>query len=255
MSSIALEFKPCPFCGREGIIVDSCTDGAFAARCQCGAMGPGKKSKAEAITIWNTREQDMLWNPFHLSARSPDDEFNADFKGNLGTLDFATVLQMLASEDKSGILHVARPHTKSVICLKNGDIIAASDSGGLRLGQLLYHNRMISRKRLYDALRIAQKNNKMIGEVLLTMGYVTRDALKKVIHQQVQKVVLEIFFWREGYFEYKDCMIKFDEHITQSINTMEIIMESVRRIDEWNERKRKKNLIAEKKLLPLPEHE
>lgn len=221
------------------MFLDSYPDDSFAVRCLCGANGPKKTDRREAIEGWNTRDRHLLWNPFRLSIRFPKDILSVDFKGNLDSLDLASVLQMLASGDKTGILNVIREHARSAICLKEGNIIAASDTTGLRLGQILYNNGMISRQRLQEALKAAKKSGRMIGEVLLSMGYVTQDTLKQVIHQQVQEAVLELFFWRDGYFEYRDCVVEFDNDSIQAVSTMEIIMESVRRLDEWDELKRR----------------
>lgn len=221
------------------MFVDSYPDGSFSVRCLCGANGPKRTDKREAIEGWNTRDRHLLWNPFRLLIRFPKDLLSVDFKGNLDSVDLASILQMLSSGDKTGILTVARDHAKSAICLKEGNIIAASDSTGLRLGQILYNNGMISRQRLNEALKSAKKSGRMIGEVLLSMGYVTQETLKQVIHQQVQEAVLELFFWKEGVFEYRDCVVEFDKEGIQAVNTMEIIMESVRRLDEWDELKRK----------------
>ncbi len=232
MSRIIKEFKPCPFCGRIWMNVTPHDDGQFAVHCLCGASGPRKAIKEEAITVWNIRDRHLLWNPFRFSIRFPKDVFSVDLKGNLDTFDFATILQMLAVADKTGILQIVKGHSKSVICLKDGNIIAASDSNGPRLGQILYNKGMISHEKLQNALNMAKQSNKMIGEVLLFMGYVSQDTLKEVIYQQVQDAVIELFFWKEGFFEYRDCLVDFDEKSVQAINTMEIIMESARRIDE-----------------------
>lgn len=244
MSYIVKEFKPCPFCGRIWMSVDPCPDGNFSTRCLCGATGPRKESMTEAIQAWNTRDQHLLWNPFRLSIRFPKNMLSVDFKGELDSVDLPTILQMLSSRGKTGILQVTRGHTKSVICLKNGNIIAASDSNGLRLGQILFRHGMISNKRLQYALKLAKKTNKMLGEVLLFMGYVDQNTLREVVHQQVQEAVLELFFWEEGHFEYRDCLVEFDERGVTQINTMEIVMEAARRMDEWEELKQKKVKLA-----------
>ncbi|MDM8552495.1 DUF4388 domain-containing protein [Desulfobacterales bacterium HSG2] len=232
------EFKPCPFCGRIWMIVDTYSDGSYAVRCPCGTVGPVREDKQGAAKAWNTRGQ-LLWNPFRFSIRFSKDMLSVDLKGKLDSLDFATVLQMLASGNKTGILQAARGHTKSAVCLKDGNIVAASDSNGLRLGQILYNNRRISHEKLRNALRIAKTSNKMIGEVLLLMKYITPETLRQVIRQQVQETVSELFFWKEGYFEYRDCLVEFDERSTREINTMEIILESAREADERDEQKRK----------------
>ncbi len=233
------EFKPCPFCGRIWMSVEPAPAEGFKVRCLCGASGPREPAKETAIKSWNTRDQHLLWNPFRLSIRFPKSVSSVDFKGNLASLDLATVLQTLASREKTGILQVVRHHTKSVIVLKNGNILAASDSKGNRLGQILYNNGMISYKKLQEALKVAKRSDKMLGEALLSMGYINTDTLQEIVHQQVQEAVLELFYWKDGYFEYRDCAVEFGELGIYEINTMEIIMESIRRMDEWDEIKKR----------------
>jgi len=172
--------------------------------------------------------------------RFPKNISAVDFKGNLESLDLATILQTLYTAHKTGILQVVKGYSKSVICLKDGNIVAASDSKGLRLGQILYKHGMVSRKRLQEALNMARKSGRMLGEVLLAMGYIDMNALKEVVRQQVQEAVLDLFFWKEGFFEYRDCIVEFDEDGFHEINTMEIVMESARRMDEWDEVKKRK---------------
>ncbi len=241
MSSYSIkEFKHCPFCGRIWMSVTAASNGQFSVSCLCGANGPKEKNKEEAIRAWNTRDQHLLWNPFRLSIRFPKDTHSVDFKGSLESFDLATILQMLSAKEKTGILYLTKGHVKSTICLKNGNIIAASDSNGMRLGQILFKNGMISQKKLKEALKTSKESGKMLGEVLLTMKYISEETLIEVIHQQVQEAVLELFFWKEGSFEYRDCNLDFDIKSVKEINTMEIIMESVHRMDEWDEIRRRK---------------
>lgn len=248
MTQIISEIKSCPFCGRIWLHVDPSSDDNFFVRCRCGATGPVQESKSEAIKAWNTRDQHLLWNPFRLLIRFPKNISAVDFKGNIESLDLATILQTLYTARKTGILQVVREYAKSVICLKDGNIVAASDSKGLRLGQILYKHGMVSAKRLKESLNTARKSGRMLGEVLLSMGYIGMDALKEVVRQQVQEAVLDLFFWKDGFFEYRDCIVEFDEEGVQEINTMEIIMESARRIDEWNEIKKRKEKQVEPKI-------
>ncbi len=240
------EFKHCPFCGRIWMFIDPDGTGRHAVRCRCGAMGPRKDTLQEAIKAWNLRDQHLLWNPFRLSVRFLNKSNTVDLKGSLQAVDLATVLQMLSSKQKTGILQMVRRHIKSVICLKDGNIIAASDSVGLRMGQILYKNGMISNDRLKFALEESKKTGKMIGEVLLELNYIDQNTLKEVIRQQVQEAVLEMFLWREGEFEYRDCVVEFVEQGIVEINTMEIIMESARRLDEWDELREKAGKASKK---------
>ncbi len=227
------EFKPCPFCGRIWMSVMDLPEGRFSTLCRCGAQGPSVDEREAAIEAWNTRDQHLLWNPFRLSIRFQEKtELSVDFKGTLASIDLATILQALASRNKTGILQVTKKGSKSVIVLRNGNIVAATDSEGARLGQILYKNGMISHQKLQEALAIAKSEEKMLGEVLLIHRFVGRETLREIVYQQVQEAVKDLFNWKEGDFEYRDCDVEFGEQGMTEINTIEIIMESLRRIEE-----------------------
>jgi hypothetical protein len=47
--------------------------------------------------------------------------------------------------------------------------------------------------------------------MLLQKGYVNQSILKGLIQHQIQKVVHALSHWKEGYFEYRDCSVEFDD--------------------------------------------
>ena len=133
--------------------------------------------------------------------------------------------------------HVRRFHkrgqTQIALCLKDGKIIAASGNGGLRLGQLLYDKRLISQERLQEALQKANQSGRRVGEVLLDFGYVSEDELRDLIHHQIREAVMDLSIWGEGEFTYQECQVEFDQRGVEDINTMGLILEAARVIDEW----------------------
>jgi hypothetical protein len=119
------------------------------------------------------------------------------------------------------------------IYIRNGKIVAASGGAGLRLGQILYGKGMISQEQLQEALEKARETDKRVGEVLLDLGYIEEDGLKELIRYQIREAVLDISFWVEGDFEYRDCLLEFDERGVEDVSTMGIIIEAAARRDEW----------------------
>ena len=157
------------------------------------------------------------------------------FKGDLKSLTLSTVLQILSSEDKTGILEIVRGPTKSSIYLKDGKIIAASSGHKqLQLGALLYSKELITKDQLREAVEEATKSGKKLGEMLLAMGYVAQDTLKDVVRHQVRDTVLDLFLLEHGEFEFRDCPVQFDEQVFEEINAMEIMLDAARRMDEWS---------------------
>jgi len=156
------------------------------------------------------------------------------FQGDLKSLTLATVLQILSTEGKTGVLEISRGQAKSGIYFKRGKIVAASTGHKeFRIGQILCERGLISRETLRDVLVKARNLKKPVGEVVVSLGYVSPVALKEIVRRLVREAVLDVFLWEEGTFVFRESEVAFDDSLTEEINTMEIILEAARRIDEW----------------------
>ena len=239
MSKQEKDLVSCPYCGAVGygeeeerLRSTSTSNGHFAIICSCGASGPIRDSEQRAIEAWNTRgncELDLSQQPFN----SLIDKAEVGIKGNLKSLGLSTILQILSSENKTGVLQFVQGNKIRSIYIRNGKIVAASGREGLRLGQILYGKGMISQEQLQEALEKARETDKRVGEVLLDFGYIEEDGLKELIRYQIREAVLDISFWVEGDFEYRDCLLEFDERGVEDFSTMGIILEAAARRDEW----------------------
>ena len=239
MSKQAKDLKSCPYCGAVGpgeeevrLKLSSTSNGHFAIICSCGATGPIRDSEQRALEAWNTRSHckpDLSQQPFNSSIGKAE----VGIKGNLKSLGLSTILQILSSEYKTGVLQFVRGNRIRSIYIRNGKIVAASGREGLRLGQILYGKGMISQEQLQEALKKARETDKRVGEILLDLGYIEEDGLKELIRYQIREAVLDISFWVEGDFEYRDCLLEFDERGVEDFNAMAIILEATVRRDEW----------------------
>jgi hypothetical protein len=156
------------------------------------------------------------------------------FQGDLKSLTLATVLQILSTEGKTGVLEISRGQAKSSIYFKRGKIVAASTGHKeFRIGQILCERGLISRETLREVLVKARNMRKPVGEIVLSLGYVSPVALKEIVRRLVREAVLDVFLWEEGTFAFRECDVAFDDSLTEEINTMEIILEAARRMDEW----------------------
>ena len=243
------ELYPCPFCGSDewegdrrwlSLVSDN---SSYVIYCLCGASGPVKDTKEEAIAEWNNRQgcdRQPLWDPFRVSKNG----FGVDFKGNLRSMGIATILQILSLENKSGILRFNRGQLKNAICFRNGQIIAASGNEWKRLGEMILSAGLVPAEKLEHAMEVAKESGKRLGEVLLDMGYIDHNTLRELIRLQIREAVLDLFLWREGQFEYQDCDVDIDQRGIGETNIMELIIEGVRRLDESEERPEKRALAS-----------
>ena len=67
MSDKKIEFRTCPFCDGDEIMIERVapeyvTSGYYYCRCQdCGSQGETCKTREQAIKAWNTRAVDVGW--------------------------------------------------------------------------------------------------------------------------------------------------------------------------------------------------
>lgn len=239
MPELRESLRPCPFCGsgereadRIHLRVVSDPQRFFSVSCWCGAFGPVRESEKEAVRDWNTRDfsdQQFLWNPFTPAIKMVP----LDFKGNLKSITLPTILQILSSDSKTGILQFSQGQKRRAICLKDGRIIAGSGQPGLQLGQILFKKGLISPEKLQQALEVSKKSGKRVGEMLVNLGYINQDTLRELIHYQIREVVFDLLDWAEGYFQYQDCLVEFNDPIIEDFNTLQLLLESTARKDEW----------------------
>jgi hypothetical protein len=180
---------------------------------------------------WNTGEysdRNQRWNPFDFQ----EDTSIEDLKGNLKSIDFICIIQILSSESKTGILQLSNGKKTRALCLKDGQVIAASSNYGQQLGQILSDKRFVSAESLQEGLDKARESGKHLGETLLGLGYISMDTLRSVIRQQIRETIQGVILWEEGFFQYRDCAIEFDEGSIENISIMEMMLDAHRILDE-----------------------
>ena len=155
--------------------------------------------------------------------------------GTLETFNLSSLLQLLSNDQKTGVLRVTDSLNEVNIYLKDGIIVYASSSQErLRLGRVLVNSGEISEQTLRSCLRLAKDSGQKLGKTLLKAGHISIETLKKALYQQVKEVLFDLFLWKAGKFEFKAAPIKIEGKLVTKMNTMEILLDASRRIDEWS---------------------
>ncbi len=156
-------------------------------------------------------------------------------KGKLETFYFASLLQFLSHDKKTGVLELNHDVNKVKIFIKDGIIVFATSSQKERsLGHLIRKQGMISENELQKCLQAAKETKRKLGTILMEKGYVSTETLKKMLHHQVTEVLYDVFLWKAGEFNYKDVSINVEGKLVTQINTIGLVLEASRRIDEWS---------------------
>src|SRR4029079_2658646 len=160
-------------------------------------------------------------------------------EGPLQDIGIHDVFQLLDLARKSGRLTVrstARGNEGRVYFDKGAVIHATMLDNPHTLGALLKKAGKITDREL-DGVAELQRNDdrRLLGEILVTQGFVTRRDVERYMRQQIESVVFDLFSWNEGTFSFpdgKDDAVRVDANVRVSIESL--LMEGARRIDEWS---------------------
>lgn len=153
--------------------------------------------------------------------------------GDIETVYPFSILQLLCNDKKTGVLRVWKGVQDVKIYLNEGTIVYATGSQKkFRLGYLLRTSGIVSAENLRKSLKIAQQQGQALGKVLIDEGFVTEQKLTDFMHEKVQETLYDLFMWKKGNFEFEKTSLKLTGHIITELNTMELILEASRRVDE-----------------------
>ena len=156
-------------------------------------------------------------------------------KGNLETFYLNSILQLLSNDQKTGILAVKNENNEVKIFFQDGDIIYATGTKKEnRLGYRLQADGLISREQLQACLSQAQKDKRALGKILVEKDFIAFSDLERVIRDQAEEIIFDLFIWQKGDFEYKDARLNLELMVITRLNVLKILLEASRRIDEMS---------------------
>ncbi len=157
--------------------------------------------------------------------------------GNLKTVSFPDILQLLATGKKSGILEISTKARQKEIAFKDGAIIFASSINSTEdlFGNLLLKRGKISKDDLERAIMMHKQTGRQLGTTLVDMNLFEKDEIIECLKLQIEEIVYNLFSWEEGDFKFNENAAPRNAQFTIELSTMNVIMEGTRRIDEWVE--------------------
>lgn len=159
------------------------------------------------------------------------------FAGNLKTVTFGDVLQLISTGRRTGALVLKRPHRGKTIYFHTGDIIAAASDPPTdeeRLGQLLLRKGLINVEDLEKALKRQKSTGRRLGQILVELGYLSKEDITAALRLQVEEVVYGVFGWNDGDFRFNEGEKPDASQILVELNTLSVMMEGARRFDEYS---------------------
>lgn len=138
----------------------------------------------------------------------------------------------LQRSEKTGILEVRDGNICKRIYINNGDIIfAASNLEEDRLGEVLIKVGRLTLEQYYHSFDVMKKTGKRHGSVLVELGYLKPKEVFWAVTNQVEEIILSLFQWKEGKFEFKEGLLPSEEVITLKLSAANLIYRGCKRID------------------------
>lgn len=159
--------------------------------------------------------------------------------GNLQTMSLPDILQWVASGRKTGTLHIERRSIQKDIIFRDGKI-ASSKSTDPResLGQFLIRAQRLTEEQLFRTLSQQEEEGRLLGSILVDAQILTADDLRQTLRSKAEESIYDLFLWPEGSFEFRERDLPRDVNVQIELDVTAVILEGIRRVDEWERIKR-----------------
>jgi hypothetical protein len=157
--------------------------------------------------------------------------------GNLKTVAFPDILQLLATGKKTGMLECRTSTRQKEVAFRDGNIIYASSVNSAEdlLGNMLLKRGRLAKADLERAISLHKQTGRQLGTTLIDMGLFDKNEISDCLKLQIEEIVYNLFSWQDGDFVFHEGGAPKNAQFLIELSTMGVIMEGTRRIDEWLE--------------------
>ena len=168
--------------------------------------------------------------------------------GNLNTMQLSELLQWLSLGQKTGTLLIEGRGIEKRIYFQGGRINSSSSSDQREyLGHFLVSHGYITEEELKMAMEVQEESNILLGKILVMINAIAETDLLRLMRKKAEESIYDVFLWSEGNFEFVDGELPELKMVPLSLDVTGIIMEGLRRYDEW---KRIRAQIPDNQIVP-----
>ena len=154
-------------------------------------------------------------------------------EGSLARKDFPELVRALHERRWTGQLLLTSGGLARSIKVQQGKLVFASSTDpDDRLGELLLRRGRLGLKDYLDAGRSVVPG-KRFGAILVERGLIAPQELVRFVIEHTREIIYGAFRWTEGRYRL-DEGAGDDESITLRMSTPDIILQGIRRIDQWS---------------------
>ncbi|NJP05646.1 MAG: DUF4388 domain-containing protein [Chloroflexaceae bacterium] len=157
--------------------------------------------------------------------------------GNIRDFGLSDFLYLVDRGYKTGALHLNHEHETAVLYFDKGKLIYGSRTQGERVGELLMRLGKITSQQVEQATQAWKPNGEetTLAQVLVREAILSQEDLQRTLQAHVEEQVYTLFAWAEGEFRFEHGQKPETDApiMPMPVPVEHLIMEGVRRIDEW----------------------
>lgn len=157
-------------------------------------------------------------------------------EGSIKDFGLSDIFQLIYVQQKSGVMTVRHLSRKATVGFVKGMVVSAQSDesdGAERIGDVLVRAKRITPQQLEIALKVQEERKEYLGQVLVSEGILNPEDLKRALKLQTLEAVYRLFRWKDGRYAFDQKPVTYPEDYVEPISTEHILMEGVRRLDEW----------------------
>jgi hypothetical protein len=164
-------------------------------------------------------------------AEEPED---LAIRGDIETASMPELIRSLLTSNETGVLTIRNSEFTKSLYIQEGKIVyAASTDPDERLGENLLLRGKITARQYVDASKQIRPGRKL-GAILVEMEALAPDELIPAVEQQVKDIVMELFQWTRGEYEFLIKHMDPANVLSLNMSTENIILEGIRRCRAWS---------------------
>ncbi len=151
--------------------------------------------------------------------------------------DIPNLMGFISQTEKTGVLTLVNKGDQIEVGFIKGNVNAAVyKRAGVQelIKEYLVNSGKITEKDFEKIQELHKETKKAYEDILINEKYIDEDSWKQIIQFKIQEIVDELFKWNSGSYEFLEDIIMYENSkVKVSLNTQGLIMEGMRRIDEW----------------------
>lgn len=183
-------------------------------------------------------------------------------QGNLDDFSLPEILQLIAVQQKSGVLKLTAGDEVAVIFFEGGKVVSTRDrrrNAKDPLKPFLVKTGRITEPQLRQVETIEAESRRELTDILLSGNYLTGEQLTHSVEEQIQDTLHQLLTWKTGAYHFSgDARTVPKFAVNVRMNTEGLLMESMRRIDELTRYKEELSspaMVLRPKALAVPPKE